>query len=387
MADFQNFDLLPSLLSLDNSLEVFDNAVEEHEEEAHDGLPITATTRNLVNKDPKRPIIRAASTRSSSEDHVVADLADYIKDACQDTGYCKQLPIFSQGAGHFTPQLEQNRMNRILLYTGCFNPPHHGHQALLNHAFSCSQDLNVIAAIVLPVDDWVVQRKPIGDIWFTKERRTQLWTGDELHDWFWVYKREMCTWHGLRQSLERKVKADGFHLEFINLCGPDHVGVDYVTSYCKNVIVSDVGRAADFIRADGTLAHIKGCRSWEPVSYDTIEMKREAADTARWLLSSLSFTMLGEEHYRGLIEEIYSEYASRMKGVQLCRRRNDPNRWVRFIPAPSGAATISSTEIRRIIKEGPRRQVLEKLKGKALHPEMLAGLIRKRDWQRRNKQV
>lgn len=38
--------------------------------------------------------------------------------------------IFDYGIAHHAPMLESNQINRILLYPGAFNPPHHGHKAL-----------------------------------------------------------------------------------------------------------------------------------------------------------------------------------------------------------------------------------------------------------------
>src|SRR5271155_2549789 len=49
------------------------------------------------------------------------------------------------------PLLSKDRVNRVLVYPGAFNPPHVGHLGVLRHAFESSPDLNVVAGIVLPV--------------------------------------------------------------------------------------------------------------------------------------------------------------------------------------------------------------------------------------------
>ncbi|KAI2616014.1 hypothetical protein GGR54DRAFT_246208 [Hypoxylon sp. NC1633] len=52
------------------------------------------------------------------------------------------------------PILKKDRTDRILVYNGCFNPPHHGHLAHLTHALQhCGADLGVIGAVVLVAND------------------------------------------------------------------------------------------------------------------------------------------------------------------------------------------------------------------------------------------
>ena len=48
---------------------------------------------------------------------------------------------------------EGMRRNRIILYPGFVNPPHRRNEALLRNVFDSSQVLNVIAAIIVPLDD------------------------------------------------------------------------------------------------------------------------------------------------------------------------------------------------------------------------------------------
>ncbi|XXG99597.1 hypothetical protein Hte_005938 [Hypoxylon texense] len=339
------------------------------------------TTRNLVNKGPRLPILGAACTLISSEGHPVADLDKYIEEAYYPYGIpSSRRPIFNHGTGHFRPQLEQCRMNRIIVYPGCFNPPHRGHQALINRAFSCTRDINVIAAIIVPVTG---QRKQYtDDVWFEKAQRIQLWTGNQgPHDWLWFYERRGREWDEFQERLISAVKRDGFHLEFILLCGPDNVDMDHMSPKddiwgCKNIIVSDVGRAASFVRANGKLTRLSTCTAWEPVSIDPREIVRKSTDTAEWILSSLSLTMSGQKTYGALIEEIGAEYANRMRGVALCRHRRAAHRWIRYVPDVDGMMQMSSTDIRRTIARCPVDQLSEKLKGKALHPELLVQFVR-----------
>jgi hypothetical protein len=67
--------------------------------------------------------------------------------------------IFDYGITHFPPLLRRNR-SRILFYPGSFNSLHRGHRALLEHGFGQNgEDVNIIAAIILPLDDESLGRK------------------------------------------------------------------------------------------------------------------------------------------------------------------------------------------------------------------------------------
>ncbi|KAI1400943.1 hypothetical protein F4819DRAFT_487146 [Hypoxylon fuscum] len=343
----------------------------------NDELPHT-TTRNMVNRDPKRPLISAASTRKPSAYRAVADLGNYIEECYYKNTSSPRRPIFNKGAGHFTPQLEQNRKNRIIIYPGCFNPPHRNHQALLNRAFSCTQDIHVIAAIVLPLTN---DTKSHMTIKFTKAEKARLWTGDYApHDWLWVYQKSHSEWDEFRTSLARAITTDGFKLQFILLTGSDHVRRDSFpdTWDCENVVVGDVGRKADFVRADGSLARVDGCGSWALLPFNQKNITWKAKDTAEWLLGSLSFTMVGQG-YEALVEEIALEYVRRMQGIRVCSYKHDTKPWLRYIPGGDGVAHLSSTDIRWAMTKYPPVELFEKLKRKVLNPEILIQLIQEKN--------
>jgi hypothetical protein len=65
--------------------------------------------------------------------------------------------IFDRGGSRFPPCLRSDRLNRILLYPGASNPPHHNHLAILRHG----SEYNVIAATVIPIDDVALEKKCI----------------------------------------------------------------------------------------------------------------------------------------------------------------------------------------------------------------------------------
>ncbi|KAI1661274.1 hypothetical protein F4813DRAFT_223096 [Daldinia decipiens] len=346
------------------------------------------TTLDIVNEAPNKPIISEVPPVTSPEKKIVADLGKYIETCYygNETAPSERRPIFNQDVGHYRPQLKQDRVNRIILYPGCFNPPHRGHQAMINCAFSCSQDIDVIAAIVVPVGTTYsenLSKKFEKDVWFTRAQRVQLWRGDNgPHDWLWVYDRGSGEWEYFRNHLETAIKTDGFSFEFIYLGGPDHIGRNYCKYNiwdCDNMLVSDIGREADFVGEDETLLRIGLHGDWKPILYPNnkphpLEAVREMAP---WLRSSLSLAMLGQEsNDRWIAELLQREYIRMIAGMRICWNKLNEGSWVRFIPASHGVMHMSSTDIRYIIKTCPPDELLKKLKRKALRPELLVQWVR-----------
>jgi hypothetical protein len=155
--------------------------------------------------------VRERDTNKYDMGSKTADFGRYIEN-CR---YGDYLPTFSgdqvfgRGLTHYRPRLETTQTNRILLYPGSFNPPHHGHLALLSHAFESSRDdINIIAAIILPLDDDCVEEKcrDAGeDVVLTKDQRVRLWRGESgPNDWYWVYDRSMEEWDSFRNRLCRR---------------------------------------------------------------------------------------------------------------------------------------------------------------------------------------
>jgi hypothetical protein len=242
-----------------------------------------------------------------------ADLGCYIENCHygDSTPFFRRNSIFDMGITHIRPRLDKSRTNRILVYPGSFNPPHHGHLALLGHAFASScDDINVIAAIILPLDDKDVDRKcrAVGeDLVLTKDQRVRLWLGEcGRQDWYWVYDRSVRKWESFRHRLLDAVTQDGFDLKFVLLCGPDYLKLASPPPWracdCDEIIVSDISRSADFRNRDGSLRQLKGCDSWKRVLYDNEEVSRRAKQMASWLMSGMSLlspTILKERLKQG----------------------------------------------------------------------------------------
>ncbi|KAL5410246.1 hypothetical protein PMIN04_010705 [Paraphaeosphaeria minitans] len=164
-------------------------------------------------------------------DFRTADLGGYIA-SCHATQYQRfgiTDRVFDQGMTNVRPRLRSDRTNRIILYPGSFNPPHRGHETLLRRAFEGSQDIDVIAAIVVLLDDNDVEAKclHLGQRFtLAKEERVRLWRGYGPHDWRWVYDGSERDWHSFRLRLTDVITGDGFDLKFVVLAGLDYIKRD-----------------------------------------------------------------------------------------------------------------------------------------------------------------
>ncbi|GJC90749.1 hypothetical protein ColLi_13587 [Colletotrichum liriopes] len=191
-----------------------------------------------------------------------ADLGKYIAEhhidcprSTTSIGHCR---IFGK---ENRPLLKRGQKNRVLLYPGCFNPPHLGHYNILRRAFEGSQDINVIAAIVLLLDDDSLEAKCEAkgqSLVLSRSERACLWRSDArvLPQW-WIYDGSVRDWYWLREDLENAIAIDGFDFQFASVLGPDHIS--RFGSYlgwnwsCHETITSDAGRRSDLVKADGSL--------------------------------------------------------------------------------------------------------------------------------------
>lgn len=210
-----------------------------------------------------------------------ADLSTYIAEAVATVFGTRIDPIFSADPSERRPHLQKPGRNRIMIYPGCFNPPHRGHAAILNAAYEASHDLNVIAAIIVPAEEEVAGKKADaaenGTV-LTKAGRAKLWQGDRRSQlWRWVYQYPATTtaWFAFRGHLAAAMAGDGFEVTFVTLLGPDHVRLNRSLPRgawgSEELIVCDGGRPADFFTEEEGMKELKGCGPWYPVTWDREE--------------------------------------------------------------------------------------------------------------------
>ncbi|XXH03023.1 hypothetical protein Hte_009413 [Hypoxylon texense] len=172
--------------------------------------------------------------------------------------------------------LDPHRTNYILLYNGCFNPPHRGHLAHLTHAYrhGGGGDMHIVGAVVLVAGDeylrWKLGSLTSSSIYsptfrLPEAQRTRLWTeelaattttttttttGDGENGagaWTWVLRENR--WLGVSDSLKGMFRRDRLKVEFVRLAGGDKAGVDKVQHGvwgCRTTLTTDVCRPVDF---------------------------------------------------------------------------------------------------------------------------------------------
>jgi hypothetical protein len=175
-------------------------------------------------------------------------------------------PIFRTGPNITTPTLRSDRENRILLYPGCFNPPHHDHTALLWHIFLCTHT-STIAAMIFPVDE--VDGKRFTNIngrtfELSRYQRSQLWQDEILGRFSWVCSVGELQYPEFRYMVERLAWAEGFQIQFVSTHGADQFEDGELPS-SDSVITSDVTRPIEFVNDRGydNMTQLENCRPWK----------------------------------------------------------------------------------------------------------------------------
>ncbi|KAI0107333.1 hypothetical protein F4776DRAFT_432606 [Hypoxylon sp. NC0597] len=326
------------------------------------------------------------------------------------------------------PVLKKGRTNRILLYNGCFNPPHQGHLAHLAHAYRhAGADLHVVGAIVLVAGDqylkWKMGRAP-GTLRLSEAQRIDLWnrelrtrgppdrdgrgggSGSGSADWCWVVPENQ--WNTIADELERLFDMDGFEVEFVRLAGGDKVGlrgVQHGVWGCRMMITTDISRPVEFCEGGGggeaRLKDLAGHTKWRRVQQDGVveddgdllshqpcRIRRREPRSPR--ITPVPVTFRGEEHV-GLTALPAPIAHERKREVWVCEsaygardaytvRFVSSTRQERFDP------DLSSTKLREIITEATtpnetsqdEGRLEDKLRGVALSPELLAQFIREK---------
>ncbi|KAF1952042.1 hypothetical protein CC80DRAFT_423250, partial [Byssothecium circinans] len=161
------------------------------------------------------------------------------------------INIFTPSSWIPPPTLHRGVKNRILLFSGSFNPPHIGHKQLLVHAFFRSAYDNVRAAIIMPAGSRSLEKKlktknenalnrlremlqwgtddeiaqvdiDAEPLTLPRSTRANLWADSLLSPWCWMARHGHECWTAIF-AIEELARNDGFDVEFIMIGGPDYV--------------------------------------------------------------------------------------------------------------------------------------------------------------------
>jgi cytidyltransferase-like protein len=201
----------------------------------------------------------------------MATFGEYFHSVCQDDSRKARLRSGSDKRG--IPLLSKDRVNRVLIYPGSFNPPHVGHLAVLRHAFESCPDLNIVAGIVLPARVEHIEKKNYQSgrcLALSEEQRLELWKRDaRFPAWAFAprYKSSQLT-----EEIANAAKKDGYEILYIGLGGPDIWDFSLppthmYTSFTEHLI-SDAARGARFLGPDGVPQPIERYTTWKRLELD-----------------------------------------------------------------------------------------------------------------------
>lgn len=224
-----------------------------------------------------------AVTRKHAKPEVPLD--EYIErfyDRGDDLMQDNTAPIFRTVPGE-TPVLRRDHDHTILVIPGSFNPPHYGHLELIKHGLARGgADLNIIAAIIIPIDDTRLAMKFDGHrnpLLFSKHQRVQLFREDRnLPPNVWVFDRSERDWGTFLERTLSAIRVDGFNIQFMTLVGPDYVTMNGIHNPgrwgCEDTIVSDCCRPAHFASTyHDTPMTISRCDNWTHVAFDPVDVR------------------------------------------------------------------------------------------------------------------
>ncbi|KAH7148371.1 hypothetical protein EDB81DRAFT_460752 [Dactylonectria macrodidyma] len=301
----------------------------------------------------------------------LGDLVETIRFHGADLAKLPHRP-FNNGKAKHPPRFCSRGVNRILLFPGSFNPPHQGHLDLLRYVFwQSGEDLNIVAAIVVPTNDDRLKVKLSDEeysIHLPRHQRVDLWRGKGLPiDWAWIYDQSEANFIRFQAALIRKAKAENIDLKFILLGGPDYLGTHHLPNpyywNCSEFITSDVCRPVNF-RYQNSLRQLNGCDAWTKPEIDRGQLMRQIEAKQ----PGIPIQALREAVEAALVK---------VEAAWVCRKQLKPRAMFRFVPRTGEKAQDipSSTKIRQIIATSPQDELLEGVTGLALNPSLLVKYV------------
>jgi hypothetical protein len=115
--------------------------------------------------------------------------------------------------------------NRVLIFPGCFNPPHLGHIALLWHAYLYADSKTIAAMFVLLPDGSIASKRHTEvdgkSFKLSVHQRTQLLQDDVLGRFTWVFPDEADDAWNFVWRVRLLAGIDGYSLSYSSLHGGD----------------------------------------------------------------------------------------------------------------------------------------------------------------------
>ncbi|KAF2734214.1 hypothetical protein EJ04DRAFT_523908 [Polyplosphaeria fusca] len=260
-------------------------------------------------------------------------------------------PSFPSIDNQRTPYLRSDQMNRILLYHGCFNPPHMEHKTTLCHSFlPAGSNLGIIAAIIVLADDQDCMRKQKKagkelrmSLVLSREQRIQIWNDDMPSNWHWCFPRDYETMDLFEVELSKMCKKSGYDIEFVSVSGVDHFHDTDVIS--GGNIVCGTKERATFLRKDGsggwTLNQASEYGPWNDLEeeYDTrtdilLESSEELLEQNLIALNQGAIPEYRGENRRQILSTCLDKAISRLGPIRYCvHPKNTKTKpcWVRFM--------------------------------------------------------
>jgi hypothetical protein len=263
------------------------------------------------------------------------------------------------------PLLSKDRVNRVLIYPGSFNPPHVGHLAVLRHAFESSPDLNIVAGIILPTPVEHIEEKNYQSgrcLVLSTEQRSELWKRD-AHFPAWAFVPNYTS-SQLTEEIANAAKKDGYEILYIRLSGPDiwdfsrppaHVDADDA-----EYLISDALRSASFLGPDDVPQPIKGYTTWQRLELD-LQPGAEQENTIWECFEQCKY-------HRNCILGLRLRF--------VCKKTQDI--------ALLGPATneISSTALYQIITQSIGKDRLKRLQNQVLSTDLFRKFLKQNDFDK-----